>query len=261
MSSFPSPLGPSLRPLLLKVGLSEREISVYLALLAMKTGRVSAIARSAKQSRSHTYLVLQSLEEKGLVSHIERGKILHFVAERPERLLQYVKDREESWKHTERLVEGALPYLKSLTSPMADQPRVTMLHGMDGMKQVYREIFPHSFSALFNAEAMYQAFGTGVPQLILKENQGLKGRDLLVDNPGAHRFIRENEQGDDYEIRLLPKGVTFPTDTMVYGDVLILLAYDADHTIIRIENGNIAASFRAWFEVLWNAAGTTRKYQ
>lgn len=257
-SSFPSPLSPSLRPLLLRVGMNEREVSVYLALLVMKTGRVSAIARAAKQSRSHTYLVLQSLEEKRLVSHIERGKILHFTAERPERLLQYVQDREQTWKQTETLLEGALPYLKSLTGPMADQPRVTTLRGIDGMKQIYREIFPNQFCALFNAEAMYGAFGSGIPQLILKGSQGLKGRDLLVDNTGAKRFIRENEQNQEYEIRLLPKGITFGTDTMAYEDTLVIFAYDADHTIIRIENKNIADSFRAWFEMLWDTGKKTR---
>lgn len=218
---------------------------------------MTAIAKAAKQSRSHTYLVLRSLEERGFVSEVERGGVLHFVAESPRRLLAYVQDREAEIKALKPLVEGALPYLQSLTTPIVREPNVKILHGIDGMKQVYREIIPNSFCALFNPESMYRAFGTGIPQLILKESEGLKGRDLLVDNASAERFIRENNQGPDYEIRLLPKGVTFATDTMVFGDIMIILAYDTENTIIRIENQNIADSFRAWFEVMWRQGVAT----
>src|SRR3989338_2043411 len=104
----PSEAGlPSIRALLARAGLDPKEIEIYLALLAMKAGRVSGIAKAAKQSRSHTYLVLRSLEEKGLVSHIERGKVLQFVAEPPQRLLHFVRDREKAWKETEMLLQGA----------------------------------------------------------------------------------------------------------------------------------------------------------
>lgn len=259
MSSFPSPLGPSLRPLLLKVGLTEREVSVYISLLAMKTGRVSAIARASKQSRSHAYLVLQSLEEKGLVSHIERGKILHFVAENPERLLRYVKDREESWKQTERLVEGALPYLKSLTSPMADRPRVTTLHGFDGMKQVYRDVLLQpGFCAFFNAKMMFKTFGSNIVPMLFGKEQRLRGRELFVDNAGARRYLKEIPQDDEYEVRLLPKKMKFISEMVIFADSISLFAYDSELTIIKIENQNFADTFRTFFETLWAVAKTTR---
>lgn len=248
----------ALRPLLQRIGLDQREVEVYLAMLSLKSARATDIAKLAKQSRSHTYLMLRSLEQRGLVSEVERGKVLQFMAEPPERLIAYLKDREKELHELGQLAEGALPQLRSLTNPLIQAPRVTLLHGLEGMKQVYREIFPNSFCALFNTEAMYQAFGSGAPQMILKENQGLLGRDLLVDNRSAQRFIAENKQSEEYEIRLLPKDVIFGTDTMVYGDTMIILAYDADHTIIRIQNKNIADSFRAWFEVLWESAKKTK---
>lgn len=248
---------PSLRALLQRIGLDEKETQVYLTLLALRSARASTLAEAAGQSRSHTYLVLQSLIARGLVSKIEQGKVLRFVAESPEHLISYLDDRTLELTELSTLVRGALPQLKSLTSQTVTEPRVTLLHGIDGMKQVYREIFPNTFCALFNPEAMYRTFGTGIPQLILKDSQGLLGRDLLVDNAASTRFIRENAQSEEYEIRLLPKGVSFEVDTMVFGNVIILMAYDSAHTIIRIENQNIADSFRATFEVLWKGARKT----
>lgn len=249
---------PALRPLLLRAGLNEKEISVYLALLALKTGRVTLIAKTAKESRSHTYLVLQSLEEKGLVSHIERGKILHFTAEPPERLLQYAGDREAGWRQTKTLLEGALPYLKSLTPLLADQPRVTTLHGLPGMKQVYRDVLLQpGFCAFFNAEMMFNAFGGNAVTILFGE-QRLRGRELFVDNEGAKRYLNEIEQDENYEVRLLPASMQFLSEMVIYDNTVALFAYDDQLTIVKIENKNFADTFRALFEGLWAGAKRTR---
>lgn len=260
MASFPSPIGPSLKPLLLRAGLSEREAGIYQSLLALKTGRVTTIAKAAKQSRSHTYLVLRSLEEKGLVSHIERGKILHFVAEKPERLLQYAEDREASWKQTKTLLAGAMPYLKSLTPPLADQPRVTTLHGLEGMKQVYRDVLLQpGFCAFFNADVMFRTFGQNVVPLLFGKNERLRGRELFVDNLGARKYVTEVQQDDEYEVRLLPPSMDFLSEMVIYEDTVALFAYDEELSIVKIENKNFADTFRALFEALWAVGISTKK--
>lgn len=249
----------ALRPLLRRIGLDEREIEVYLVILSLKIARASAIAKAAKQSRSHTYLVLRSLEEKGLVSEIERGKVLHFVAEPPQRLLSYVQDKEEELHSLKPIVEGALPLLSSLTSPLVGKPRVTLLTGLEGMRQVYRDVLQETFVALFNAESMYATFSCNIVQKVLSKHARLRGHDLLVDNAGAKRYLKEVKQHEEYEVRLLPKNVTFNTDTIVYADTIALFAYDADLSIVRIENQNLADAFRSWHAALWEVSRKTAK--
>jgi hypothetical protein len=77
------------------------------------------------------------------------------------------------------------------------------------------------------------------------------GRDLIVDGDSAKRYKREMEKHENHQIRVLPKEVAFGTDNIVFGDMVVLFAYDDEKTVIRIENQNVANSFRAWFEVLW----------
>ena len=55
------------------------------------------------------------------------------------------------------------------------------------------------------------------------------GKDLLVNNEGAKRYLSEVEQSDKYEIRLLPEGFTLQTDTAICGDTVSLFAYDSDN--------------------------------
>lgn len=243
--------------LLKRLGLEDREVQVYLALLPMKIGRVSAIAKVAKQPRTLTYVVLQNLEEKGLVSRIQKANVLHFVAEQPERLVSYAHQRKREYDEVEQLLSGALPFFHSMTSPLVGEPRVSLLKGLDGMKQVYREILIQDFVGLYNPEASYETFDENVVTMLFGPNATLRGRDLLVDNNGAKEYMKVVPQHKDYEIRLLPKGITFNTDTIVFGDTVAIFAFDEEKTIVKIENQHMADSFRAWFEVMWGESKKT----
>ncbi len=241
----------SIRPLLKQIGLDDKETEIYLALLSLKAARASDIAKLSRQSRSHAYLILRQLEKKGLVSEIEQDGILKFIAEPPQRLLSYLKDREEQCRTLQSLVQGAMPILSSLTKSYVDSPRITVLKGLDGMKQVYRDALTQKFVGIYNAQAGIDAFGKNIVTMLFGKTATLNGRDLLVQNEGAKVFLKDIQPSDSYSARLLPKGISFDTDTMVYGDTVTIFSFDDERTIIRIENKNIADSFRAWFEMMW----------
>lgn len=260
MSSSPHLSGiQAVRPLLRQLGLEEKEIEIYLALLPLKMARASTVAKAARQSRSHTYLILRALKERGLVSEIERGKVIHFVAESPKNLLGYLEDRVQSLRDLQPLVAGALPLLEGMRAPLPHAPRVTTLSGMDGMRQVYREILVQEFVGIYNPEASYKTFGGNIVTMLFGEGAVIRGRDLLVDNEGAKRYLSEVPQHERYHVRLLPRGITFETDTVVFGDTIALFAFDDEKTIVRIENQHLADTFRAWFEVMWNEAGSRKR--
>ena len=242
---------PSIRILLERIGLDEREIEVYIALLPLGAARASDIAKASKQSRSHTYLILRSLREKGLVSEVEKGKVIEFVAEPPKRLMAYLQDREEEMRRLQIMTERVLPQLQSLSTTLEAQPRVTFLTGLEGMKRVYRDAMMEEFYGIFNPEVMYNLFEENVFLTIFGSQIHLRGKDLLVSNDAAKQYMKEVPQHENYHIRLLPPGVQFASDTLIYGDTINLFAYDDERTIVRIENQNLANTFRAWHEMMW----------
>ena len=162
LTTFMPLLSASLRTLLKRLGLDDREAEVYLALLSMHTGKASAIAKAARQPRTHTYLTLRKLEEKGLVSEVDRGSAIAFTAESPEKLLSYLDDREREMRETKKLVTHALPFFKDISTSPEAMARVTMLKGKDGMRQIYRQALSGEFCALFNPDSMYRVFGNNV---------------------------------------------------------------------------------------------------
>lgn len=245
---------PSIRKLLEKIGLDDREVEVYLALLPLTSARASDIAKASKQSRSHTYLILRSLRDKGLVSEVEKGKVIEFVAEPPNRLMAYLQDREEEMRRLQVMTERVLPQLETLSTTLDGQPRVTFLTGLEGMKRVYRDAMVEEFHGIFNPESMYNVFGDNVFLNIFGKEAHFRGKDLLIDNASSKRYISEIPKHEEYQIRLLPKSVGFTSDTLIYGDTICLFAYDDERTIVRIENKNLANTFRAWHGVMWEVA-------
>ena len=247
----------AIRPLLRRIGLDEKETEIYLAALSLKVARASAIAKAAKVARSNAYLILRSLVEKGLVSEVERGKVIHFVAEPPQRLKQFVEERERELKSLGPLIDGILPMLSSLTKPLTGAPRVTMLRGKEGMRQICNDAFKQELCGVFNPQVMFRAFGGNVVTMILGKKPAMHGRDLLVDGPAATHYRKDVPETEDYHMRTLPKDTKLDADIMIYGDTVAILAYDEELTIVRMQNQNIAAAMHAWFEILWKASATS----
>ena len=96
------------------LGLTEKEIQIYLACLKLGSSLVQDIALSAKQNRTSTYDLLSSLEKKGFVSFtISSGK-KHYQAINPKNLINLFKEKE-------KLIEESLPELELLLSAVASE--------------------------------------------------------------------------------------------------------------------------------------------
>ena len=98
-----------------KTGLNEKESQIYLALLELGTASVQSIAFKAGIKRPTTYLVLDDLQAKGLVSEVPQKKAL-YTAESPERLLGDLSKKEE-------LLKRFLPDLVALHNAKKEKPQ------------------------------------------------------------------------------------------------------------------------------------------
>ena len=70
-----------------KFGLSEKEARVYLAALELGQASVQDIAKKSAVNRATTYLMIESLEKRGLMYKLIKNKKKLFAADTPERFL------------------------------------------------------------------------------------------------------------------------------------------------------------------------------
>jgi len=77
-----------------QIGLSEKEAKVYLASLELGPSTAQTIAAKATVNRPTTYVMIESLIKRGLMSSFQKGKKRFFVAGKPTQLL-YLLDAKK----------------------------------------------------------------------------------------------------------------------------------------------------------------------
>ncbi len=128
------------RQLLKDFGLSDKEISVYLALVALGPSPVRLVGEKAEINRGTTYDILRSLQDLGLVSFFDKEAKQYFMAEDPEKLITALDERKKNIDKVKSELNEHLPELRALFQISGDKPRVSLYEGMDGVRQILEDV-------------------------------------------------------------------------------------------------------------------------
>lgn len=123
-----------------KLGLSDKEAKVYLASLELGPSPMKDIAKQAHLNRATTYVIIDSLIEKGLASSFSKGKKKYFSAESPDRLLSLLHLKEHEAKEQEREFKRILPELRQVYDTSGERPRVRFFEGKKGIAAIQEDI-------------------------------------------------------------------------------------------------------------------------
>ncbi len=115
-------------------GLDEKEAQVYLGLLELGTASVQLIASKAGLKRPTTYLILDSLQAKGMVSIIPRAKKALYTAESPEKIIGDLHKKQE-------MVKRFMPNMLALYNAKVEKPQIQLFEGKEGVLEVYKKVF------------------------------------------------------------------------------------------------------------------------
>jgi len=116
---------------LIEAGFSEKEASVYLAILELGEGNIAQITRKSNIKRATVYLEIDSLKNKGFVSLIKRKGRSIYLAENPLRIEERLMEKKET-------ISKLMPQLLSIANAMNHKPKVRYFEGSDGLKEVYK---------------------------------------------------------------------------------------------------------------------------
>jgi sugar-specific transcriptional regulator TrmB len=126
--------------ILKKLGLSDKEIKVYLVLLEYGAISVRGLADIARLNRGTVYDILKKLQEIGLVSYYHQETKQKFVAEGPEKLKELVREKENELKKTKKRILELIPELKSLQDSDGSKPVIKLYEDKNGIKFILTDI-------------------------------------------------------------------------------------------------------------------------
>jgi sugar-specific transcriptional regulator TrmB len=129
----------TLEELFKKAGFSEKGGEVYQALLKLGSSIVSDVAKKAGINRSTTYVILDALSKRGLVSITERRGVKVYNPISPEQLVRYLKNTANQYNELAQVAEELLPKLKFENIKEEAVPKIQIFEGKEGIKTVMSE--------------------------------------------------------------------------------------------------------------------------
>lgn len=231
-----------------KIGLNEKEAKVYLALLELGTASAYAIAPKAGLKRPITYIVLESLMQKGLVSRIPRVKKALYTAEAPEKLSRELRQKEE-------LLKRFMPNLEALYNGKKEKPQVLLFEGKEGVNQVYEKIFQAGSCLFFGtAEGVASLNQPWIDDFFKRVNENnFPVRDIISRSPHSEAYGKNPYRGPSYELRYMPKGFSVPADSAIFGDNVAFFSFKPTIFCVVVTSKDIAILMRTMHELAWRS--------
>jgi len=241
-----------------KLGLTDYETKVYLALLDIGEGTSGDIIKKADIRTGKIYEILESLKNKGLISEITKNNIKQYSATEPKRIYDYLNLKKQELEKTEKDISDIMPSLLEKVKSASKKPiKIEVYTGFEGLKTaLLKEISRYSK----NTEVL--VFGVQPKIKYDKKISDFFTYKVYPErrrNKVLTRKIKDISTVDQKSSSIYPKKVRYLeykslTIVEVYKDLVLIESYMENPIILVIESEEVAKGFRNQFEMLWNSA-------
>lgn len=243
-----------------KIGLTKGEIQIYSALLELGETTRTELAKKSGISPSKIYDVANRLIEKGIISSIKKMGVTHFSAASPERLKDYLEQKEKEIGREKTLVDHMLPELMAKYQKTEQKTDIEVFYGWKGMRTVYTDLANelHERDENFIIGGSIGRDSTRTDSFFSEyyrkvEKQGYSIKIIFNENVrGNKKRTGYLSKSKKHKIRFL-RQETF-TEINLYKDTVLFVMLIDKPIILRIKSKQAADSFRNFFTLLWKTA-------
>lgn len=246
--------------ILQEAGLTKAEATIYTLLVKNSPCPPPKLADMANESRTNTYKLLDSLEEKGLVSRDDTQKKLRYWANNPSNLLESLKKRRTDVEAAEKRFQDSLPTLIDEYFKHSEQPSIRYFHGVDGVKKVYEDqLQTGEPMVMIHSENLVQVMGLKDSHLLRNEfpKRNIPRHLFFPDAPPKVSFndpkmpVAESDKiMQQTRTWLKDDDLKEPVEWTVYGNKLSIVSLGNELVGMIIESPQITSSFREILELL-----------
>ncbi|MBI5071564.1 hypothetical protein HZB93_01590 [Candidatus Falkowbacteria bacterium] len=238
-----------------KLGLSDKEAKVYLSSMELGPTPVQEISKKAGVNRATTYVMIESLISRGLMSSFEKGKKRFFTAESPLRLLALLRKEEAEIKDKMRNLEEIIPHMNTLLAKVEERPRVRFYEGKEGLKAV-REDFLRThdkrIETIYSADYIRQVFTDDERKEYVdkRTEKGIKVRSIYTFEKGTLAVKDKTATRCKIPVSKFP----LFCDIVMYSNNVAITSLKGRLFGIIVESKEFADTMRSIFELSWEAA-------
>ena len=120
--------------ILSEIGLSQREIAVYKALLKIGSTTTGKLVKESGVQNAKIYETLEKLIKRGLVTFVVKGKIKHFQATNPNNLMSFFENRKDA-------LQKEVAQLQKLQEKEEPEYQTRVYEGIKAIKSAFFEMY------------------------------------------------------------------------------------------------------------------------
>lgn len=239
-----------------KLGLSDKEAKIYLALLELGQALVAEIATRSGVNRATTYVILEELKRKGLISTFLKGKKTYFAAESPERFSSLFETEKSRLEENFSDLKKIFPDLEKIYESRGEQPKVRFFEGKEGIALLQEDILKtraKNIEQIIPLDEAYKNFPpskTDHRKRMYEKMRKVHFRIIYTSKKGA--ILPETNIIEKRSIKFI-KHELFPisAEIVLFGDKTLIFVTKSKPFAVVLEDQLITNTFRTIFDLLW----------
>ena len=194
-----------------------------------------------------------------MAGHVVVGRVKFYNAMEPQRVLQYLDDREKVMKEKRVLVESLIPQLEMERKLSGQKTEATVYDGFKGITNLFSNILDE----LKKGDTYYVLGAAYGPKIgsrpfyhkhhTRRAQKGIKVKML------ANEDIKGKLEKPTYansEIRYLPQYLMSKMIIVFYRQTAIIVLWTEDPKAFLIESKEAVEGFKKYFDTFWGIAAT-----
>ncbi|MBN1585489.1 hypothetical protein JW899_03940 [Candidatus Uhrbacteria bacterium] len=227
------------------VGLSDREAKIYLSSLKLGAATAQTIAARATVNRPTTYISIESLVKRGLMSSVVRGKKRYFVAEPPDKIFRMIQEQKRILEDREGRAARIMDDLKALAVGSGDRPEALTFEGQNGLERMGESLQKSTAKEICAFFPSFEGWNAAVFP------EGKTVRAICADRgENSGLGVRKGS-----EMRAIPAGdYPFDGEIVICGSLVNITVRRPEPAGVQVSNEAMANTLRQMFRLAWKGA-------
>ena len=236
---------------LTKLGLTRKEVAVYIATLELGIAPVSQIATKAKLKRPSVHEIVKQLCNKGLLERFIKKSIRHFSAISPRMLHEKLSQNMTNF-------ERMLPQLIAVDNGPKNKPQVTFYEGKEELEKLYLDVLECKEKIILNYFlpdkniAYFTKDWLNKNHISVRKKRGIQLRVIMPESKWTAYYMARKDELRDIRI-IKDKKLTIGNETYIYDDKISIFSFEGEFALL-IQDKNVVDSQRTMFELAWNSS-------